>query len=323
MRVLADANGWSRERWLAFREYRGPGTGYIGASSVGAILGLSPYSPLQTWLRITGRSHGDESVAAEIGKLLEDYILQLAMADGLVIHRDRRILQHESIDCLATNLDGVTSDGDPVEAKHGSAAHRRAWDALLAGDLTLVAGTIVGSYYAQLQTQLAVTERSRGFFAVLLDKQWYGVIPVERDDEFIRVIETVIPAWWKRYVVSDVAPPSTSRDVGVWPTLGCLESREIHDESEQTAALLDEYLAARDAERAATMRRKAALAQLERVLGDWGARTVFTDSHKIMMTRSGKTVDWNALSKDHPEIVRQYRTKTRPGHLRVYERREK
>lgn len=157
------------------------------------------------------------------------------------------VVRHPDIPCLTANLDAVAFvNGElcVVELKWAGWRQRQAWaDYELHGTLDSIVGTSVLAYYTQVQTQLAVTGLRKGYLIGVVGEEaaaWMlttitmrrrdgrdakplalregdvFVFEIERDEEAIRCIEEVVPAWYERHIVGGKMPKATDhRDIEI------------------------------------------------------------------------------------------------------------
>lgn len=192
---------------------------YIGASDIGPVLGLSPYSgPVSVWLQKRGKWAPPMNFLMMLGSMMEPTILSLwyhqhyGALFGPNIWRPSWACQHPTIDELAVNLDAVGLIGDVpivIEAKHMGARYSGMIRRFAEGGPP--EGPLI-SYWLQVQAQLACTGLTNGHLAILSDKS-FGLIPVVRDSEAVDIIESEIPAFWHRFILPGVMPTPNPSDV--------------------------------------------------------------------------------------------------------------
>lgn len=214
----------NREMWLAYRSnlysYR------IGASSVGAILGVSAWtSPTDIWLQ-----HQPGYVAPEPSAAMLDGIAWEPIAIRLYSERTglrvethpHRVYRHPSASWLGSTLDGLAYDGgDPliIEVKTDrSPGAAQAWpvDGARVDVVDLDAPEacpIPPAYWLQVQTQLACTGIERAHVVVCIPR--YGMIMPE-----MRIIEvtaqpydavlTALTRWREEHLLNGARPDPQS-----------------------------------------------------------------------------------------------------------------
>lgn len=181
----------------------------VGASEVAAIVGLCPYNtPYGVWSVKTGRSkgfagnsfteHGKETEAK--ARALYELKTMEDMPAACAVHPKYNI-------CRAS-LDGKRADNKLIlEIKCPS------------GKQTIemaIRGEIPENYKCQVQFQLAVTGADLCHYFVYHEESKLSIlIEVRPDIEFQGKLIAAVLDFWERYVLANVAPPLTERDVKV------------------------------------------------------------------------------------------------------------
>lgn len=177
---------------------------YLGASDVAAVLGLNPYkTPADVWLEKTSDIEpSDDTEATSIGNDFERPMIAWAEArigKPLVYSPDTSFAANGIMAC---HLDAqVVSEPTPVEVK--CSAKTDEW-----GD----EGTdiVPQTYLVQIHAQAICTGAEVAYLAAFLagfrmERRLY-TIPI--NGELTRVIEDECCAWWDKYVVTGMMPPS-------------------------------------------------------------------------------------------------------------------
>lgn len=191
----------------------------------------------------------DELFRMELGTVCEPQIRQVAAAAVSVplLSPDvsaasymtawPQVLQHPKLPMFRCNLDAVVFDkGErlPAECKWTGWRNRAAWHELRdTRDPKCVIGTSVFSYILQVQSQLSITGLSRGILIGILGEDAANrllvnamtkrsgldafdlkdrdivLVYIERDEEMIAAIESVVPRFHARFVVPGKVPPVT------------------------------------------------------------------------------------------------------------------
>lgn len=202
--------GMDRETWLSYRH-----TG-IGASEVGAILGLDQYlSSLELYYYKIGEvpRFNTESMAAFIGKVDEDKIANLwqfwepggdeqVMIRNFyakkVIRKCRRVrayVRNPAYPWLFVSLDRKTdakydSRGEgALELKTIGGYEADKWEAGLPP-----------KYITQVQTQIGVCEFGFGEMALLEDNRKFFVYPFDKSDSIFQHVVTATGNFWNKVV---------------------------------------------------------------------------------------------------------------------------
>lgn len=187
--------------WHAWR------MGGLGASEVAAVIGVCPYNtPTDIWLVKTGRKKGFEGNSfTEHGKETEGkararYELKHMedMTDAIVVHPAFPI-------CRAS-LDGVRADGKLILEIKCPVGHSTI-DAAKAGK-------VPDHYWPQVQWQLAASGADECHFFVFHEASGEDALVIVKSDvSYQGKIIAECQAWWDKYVVANVPPPLTERDV--------------------------------------------------------------------------------------------------------------
>lgn len=199
----------SREEWLAYRH-----TG-IGASEVGAILGLDDYmSSLELfYYKIGDVARFDvESMASFMGRESEDLIAKLwqywdgseesmimNFRAGKVVRRCRRVnafVKNLDYPWLYVNLDREIVRYDErgpgtLELKTISGFESDKWEAGLPP-----------KHITQVQTQMLVKDWTWGEMAIMRDGRRFDVLPFDRRDSIVEAIVTRTHNFWLNVVAA-------------------------------------------------------------------------------------------------------------------------
>lgn len=152
------------------------------------------------------------------------------------------VVQHPRHPCLTASLDAIACvNGElcVVELKTAGWRQRDGWDSYrMHGTIESIIGTALLAYYVQVQAQLAVTGLRKGFLVGVVGEEaaaWMlttqlmrrregedvkplqlrdgdvFVFPIERDEEVIEVIETVVPRFYQRHIARDEMPDAIDK----------------------------------------------------------------------------------------------------------------
>lgn len=306
--VVTDRPGWLDARRKG-----------IGGSDAAAILGLDPFkTPLAVYLDKRGVLPDDDAgEAAEWGNRLEPIVAEAAQdrinldraAAGLSPIRFRRrnaILQHpdDALGFMLASIDreGVGHENGPgiFEAKTTGYWPARQWED--GGD------TLPDRYHIQLQHYLAVTGRVHGWIGVLIAGQRLVVEEVQRDQALIDALVEIETAFWAR--VQDGQPPPASaadndRIKDLYPNATPGSTTVLPRDAVE---LIDEWRAAKSAEKAATERVKRCDAQIRQLLGDHEAGLLPGVDQPVVRLPviTANRIDSKALRAAHPDIAEQF-----------------
>lgn len=292
--VLTSTKGMNRAEWLSWRR-KG-----LGSSDAAAVCGLNPYhSPLAVYLEKRGEiSEKDQNLRMWFGTEAEPIVAKrFELETGKRLRRRNSILQHPDYPWMIANIDReVIGERAVVELKTASEFNRSEWSDNDAPNM----------YKVQVLHQLAVTGFEYGYLAVIFgngaDFQWRKI---ERDEEMIRDLIRIEERFWKENVLAGVPPAIEAADLSTVERMHPASNGQAIDLPPTAKGLLDEYDAAKEAEKHAAKRREEIEAKIKAMLGDnevgyVGERTVKWAT--VTTTR----LDTKALKVDHPEIYDRY-----------------
>lgn len=180
---LVHTANMNREEWAQTRnELKG-----IGGSDIAVILGLNEHkSPVRLYMELRGeveKKDLSEVMAVKMGHKLEPIVAELFEEDtGFKTQKCNFILGHSKNPYMFANLDRIvtTPEGRGVlEIKTTNAFLGQEWEGPFIPD----------AYMAQVQFYLSVTGMQFAFIAVLIGGQDYKCFRIERDENFISIIE--------------------------------------------------------------------------------------------------------------------------------------
>jgi len=290
-------------------------TQYLGGSDAAAVVGLDPYrSPYRVWIEKTGQvapSADPPSEAAYWGQRLEDLVAQeFSRQSGKQVRRSGKILRHPRHAFLAGHLDRlIVGDGPGVFLECKTAGVRQAdqW----------AEGQIPDAYVLQIHHYLALTGAPHAYVAVLIGGQEFRWMRVDRDETLITWLVEREVEFWTRYVEPRVPPPVDPHPDTWdairrrWPVAQPGRRCDLSGSVEVIRAAL----AARAQRDLAEAAYQQALAAVQALVGE--AEDVYLLGERIASwkTVTRRTVDWDALRRDYPDVVAQYE---RPTQTRVW-----
>lgn len=179
----------------------------IGGSDASVILDLNPYrTRLALWLDKTGRADPEpDNDAMEAGRRLEPVMRQWFTDRTGIRTAVPPMLRSREHPHVLVNLDAFTSDGGIYEAKTLSWRQREDWDDDQVAD------------HAEIQAQhgMLATGLDHAWVVGLIDGRDFRIRRVERDPEFVNLLLDEETAFWRDYVLADVEPPISARDLPV------------------------------------------------------------------------------------------------------------
>lgn len=284
----------------------------IGASEIGAVVGLNPYAgPLDVYLRKLDLIEDDAGEAAEWGHLLEPLIAdRYARETGETLERCSTLV-HPSEPWILATPDRLSLSGRVVECKTASLRVAHRW-----GE----PGTdeVPEEYLAQVTWQMLVTGHRVADIALLVGGQEFRIYTVPFDGELAAALVEQGRAFWHDHVLAQVPPPSGSekavrewlrqrypRDLGDIRTAG-------PDEADALEALRQARIAFAEAE----ARKTAAEDQVKRLIGD-DAGLSHPEIGRVTWKKNkdSERVDWKAVAKalqPSADLVAKHTT-IRPG----------
>ena len=295
----------------------------IGASEVGAVLGVCPWkSPVDVWLEKTGRQPPFEgNKATHWGQLLEDLVAhEYAKQVGMKVRRHNFTLRRG---LLLGDLDRLVHADGEMPAVSGLIRAKRAMDAKTTKDRSLWADGLPMSYEAQGLSYMALAPSIELFdFACLfLAERDLEVFPLVRDDAAIAEILERIEAWWARHIVGQTAPdPMSEADCKkLWgrhrPTTVCFATPEVES---ALVALAQAKAAKAEAEAAEAEAKRTVMALMQE-----NESLKSADGSKVLATwksnKDSEVVDWEAIARElsaSPELfaaVVKAKTTVKPG----------
>lgn len=185
----------------------------IGASDIAGVLGLSRWkTPLSVWFDKVEGSEDSQSVAAELGNLLEPWLLEKFTAhldqaghtwEGVVAQPRYTHPDHAFITCTpdyCLEVDGVEGG---CECKTAGEYRSSEWPE----------GGLPDEYYAQVQHQMACTGWPWVYVPFLIGNRKFDVRFVPRNEDFIRVLTERAADFWERFVIPKQPPAPSGADV--------------------------------------------------------------------------------------------------------------
>lgn len=179
--------------WLA---ERGKG---IGASDVGAILGLSPFeTPFSLWLKKTGQVEPEpENEAMLMGHLLED-----AVAKRWEIATGEKVIKASAADIIYVHPEYDFMRATPDRIIRGRKK-------LLECKTTLTdidADDLPPHWVAQVVYQMYVTGIHQADLAWLVKGRFFGYAHIEYDEDFAEFIAKRVAEFWNDNVLGGTEP---------------------------------------------------------------------------------------------------------------------
>lgn len=284
----------NREDWLAAR------SGKIGASDVGAIVGVSHFAtPRQIWERLTSGERVAESVAMKMGHLLEPVVAQLwgdESGDTMVAGTDDDfIVINEKYEFAAVSPDRyfANADGEVYTVECKSTA------------LRITEESLPRSWYCQLQYQLAVTELPFGTIAWLSNGRDFGAATYSRNDEFCDWLLKKVSDFWQS-LKSGVPPEVTAADADFVYRHSCVAG-SIAAATPDTIAAVARYRELRESMKSIEEEMEELAKAVKLAMGEAEALAADGGTLATWKKRNGsRTIDSRRLKAEKPEIYEEY-----------------
>lgn len=308
-----------RQAWLEWRR-----TG-IGASDIGALLGISPWaSAWSVWAEKLGLlpdDQLDDDDPREFGRRAEAMVGPwFTDKTGLAVVGEQMWLSHPAEPWMRATPDAIVVDGErgPLPGLHGLRFGDEGWslaDAL--GGLEIKAtndrpwSTIPEHYQAQGQWQMAVTGWERVWFAVLHYRR-LRVYELARDQADIDYMTERARAFWHEHVLTGQPPEVDGSDATahvlavLYPEADKGATVELGLEG---AELLEALADAKADAKAAEARAKHAGNELRALLGEAYAGTIDGRPAVTLGTQTRKTTCQHCGAVDESAPFRVLRPK--------------
>lgn len=306
------------DEWLQAR------TKGIGGSDVAALIGISPWaSPSEIWLEKTGRglaSSLDKNPTVQFGNMMEQNIGDwfAAKHPDITVRRVNAICQkidkpyaQASLDfeCCENGLWGI------LEIK--TARSQAMWN-----------DGVPEYYMTQVQHYMYVTGRKYAYFAVFFrDSCKFADFYVERNEDYINIIEGAVDTFWADNVEEDTPPSkivgTTNEAKALAAISGKSNGKFVKNDTQQVRDLIEQYLDASERESKAKADKRNASNKICALIKDNNG--LLTSNKRVTWVRSERTtIDTDRLREEHPDIADEY-TKTNfvSGGLRIADLKDK
>lgn len=181
--------------------------GYIGASEVGAVLGIDPFcTPLKLYGIKTGLIEPDDlsdNEAVEWGTRLERIVSQkFSEKHDVKLIAYKKRFYHPNLAYLSCELDNIIAGTDEiVEIKTVNAWAWKKWE---------TPDELPAKVIAQVMVQMGLSKRNKAWVAVLCGGQKYIEKEVIFDKVFYDLIVEKVKAFW--VMVENKTPPMATAD---------------------------------------------------------------------------------------------------------------
>lgn len=287
-----------RDEWLRWRSLG------IGASDVAGILGISPWSsPWSVWADHAGLLPPFETEVMEAGRWLERAI------GPWFAHRTGMTVIAEQVCCerpgtvARCSADLLVAEGTPAIGAEWSATV----DALCQIKTAHIGKkweTIPEYHQAQGQWEMHVTGLDVNYFAVLMGRR-LDIHPLKRDQADIDFMVERVDEFWNNHVLTGEPPDTDGHDA----TLRALAEVYPHG-THGTQVRLDDIADELEAWQLAKANVKAAkeaeaehAARIQAAIGDAEEGTVDGETVVSWREQSRKSIDADAVKKNHPAVA--------------------
>ena len=199
-RKIADTKKMTHDEWVNLRKSS------IGGSDAAICVNMNPYSDLLT-LYADKKGLSKERVQTEamrLGNDLEQYVAErFTEQTGKKVRNDFFMYADDEYDYITANIDRrVVGENAGLECKTMGSFHGYNFDN----------GDVPSHYYCQVQHYMMVMGFDRVYLAILVLQRGIFVIPIERDDDFIKSLREAETAFWTQYVMQDRMPDPDGSD---------------------------------------------------------------------------------------------------------------
>jgi len=302
------------EEWLTYRK------DHIGGSDAGSIIGFNQYkSPLSLWLEKTGEVEPadlSDNAAVRWGLNLEDSVAAEFKGNHPDLRVERMNRIYESVERpfqMATVDRNVTDSQGRRGVLEVKTAHWRRgqdWDE-----------EVPAYYMAQVQHYLSVTGFSFAWVAVLIGGSDYREYYVERDEDFIKVLnerETQFCAMVSSHTMPQLVgtKEESGRLFGMYAEAQAQDIEDVPENSVATsnfAKTVEQIcLAKADIKESEGVKRLYENELRARIGDGKGLRTSLDGVYyqATWVRSSVATFDKERFGKDHPDLLEEYTTKT-------------
>ena len=183
----------SHEDWLKEREYG------VGASEVGAVLGLSPYeTPFSLWLKKTKQVEPEpENEAMLMGHLLED-----AVAKRWEMETGEKVIKASAKDIIYVHPEHDFMRATPDRIVRG----RKKLLEIKTTVTQVDPDEIYPHWLAQVQYQMYVTGIHDADLAWLVQGRYFGYAHIPYDPDFAELLAAQVTEFWNECVIGGKEP---------------------------------------------------------------------------------------------------------------------
>ena len=181
---------------------------YIGGSDIASIVGMNRRkTPFTLWLEKTGEIEPEDlsnNEAVQLGTELEEFVAQkFSRITGLKVRRRTAIYTHKKYPFLAAHVDRLIVGTDELlECKTCSTYRADEWEDIIVKEeidgkiVEKVIEKIPQEYLLQVIWYLGITNKKRGYIAVLIGGQKFKYRKIDFDEElFDYMLKAAVEFW--------------------------------------------------------------------------------------------------------------------------------
>lgn len=307
----------SEQEWHDWR------AGGLGASDIGALLGLSRFdSPWSLWARKVGlRQPTEATYSQQRGHDFEPVLAKLFTREtGLYVAGEQTWCANPAEPWMRCTVDGFVFDGaqcidEPGFENLTMADALGGFEAKTDGRFAWPEG-VPPQYEAQAKWSMAVTGMERWWIAVLFAGWRFEVHEITRDAEDEAFMVERARAFWTDHVLTGEAPPTDGSDATL-DALAEVYPQHVEDKAieldEDCRQAMAQFEAAKSGLKEWARQRDEAKARLEAFLGEAEEGTI--DGQRVV---SWRTQHRSAYTVDEADIrvMRTHQPKKEKTHVR-------
>lgn len=279
---------------------------YLTASDVAAVLGLNPYrNAADVYVEKTMNVQPtDDTDATELGTDLEDPLVTWAAREMLLDPSEvaRQVFRVASNNRMGATLDGLPTTGRLIFEAKTSGLTSRFTDTSDWG--TPRTDQVPDHIIVQAISQLICVPKAEAVvIPALIGGKGRHLYIVPRNDDQCRAVEEAALGWWNRHVVAGVPPEEVPSIETVRRVIRRVDVTVPIDQS-----LVQAWLDAKAATKAAEESEEFALAELSKALGDASAGECELGVFAWREENAGRRIRTDELKQHHPEIYEQFST---------------
>lgn len=302
----------NRDLW--FDDARvGPPHYTIGASTVSAVLGMSPWkSPWEVWFEHREkRIQQPETVAQRRGNRLEPVLATWYQQEKTKLKVDRSLCRvwADAPEWLAVSPDGLIGGEGVLEIKTSYSPEGWATEDEVITDCVNERGLVPDHYLVQGLAQLAATRREYiDWYVGIQDRQEFIAtrrirMLAEPHEGLMNRLVRAVGEWRERHLVRGEPPPiDESGACNAW--LAEIERKPVsRPATDQEAALIAEYVEIKRRSKADEERLDALKNLILGSMGDLKTLTSPVGRATAVTTKGRQSLSWERVQRERPELA--------------------